>query len=135
MEANKKIVLTYKDINNQAFIQALRGLVNHKWDAMTTAYKLTRVMDAVDSESKKAFSAWESIMKTQVEFEGEGQERKPKDQDQYKKVESEFLAIEFDLGKWTKFHVNELIGYKFSPVELQSVFPILDGLEELEKEA
>lgn len=132
-QQEQPIVLSYKDINNHGFIQALRGLVNHKWDAMTTAYKLTRVMDKVDSESKKAQEAWRKIIDTQIEWEGEGQERKPKSQEEYKKKEEEFLSMQFDLGKWKKFSVNDFLGYKFSAVELHALSPLMTGFDVLEE--
>lgn len=132
---DKKIVLTYKDINNQAFIQGLRMLVNHKWDAFTTAYRFKRLMDKVDSESKKAFSAWDVISKTQIEWEGEGKDAKPKDIPKYQQFEAEFLATEFDCGKWHKFSIQELLGVKLSAVDLGALEPIIDGLDELEEAA
>ena len=125
------IRLSYKDINSRAFTDSLRGLVNHKWDALTTAMKLKLIMDTVDAESKKAFTIWDHVMKTQVEFEGEGQEKKPKDMEDYKKKEDEFLATSFTCGKIKKINVTELLGYKFSAVDLTTLAPILMGFEQL----
>jgi hypothetical protein len=125
------IRLSYKDINSRAFTDSLRGLVNHKWAALTTAMKLKLIMDTVDAESKKAFTIWDHVMKTQVEFEGEGQEKKPKDMEDYKKKEDEFLATSFTCGKIKKINVTELLGYKFSAVDLTTLAPILMGFEQL----
>lgn len=133
-----KIEITYKTLNDRNFIEAMRGLVNHKFDAMTTSYKVGRLLDKIDSESKVASKLWsESVSKIEwVETkneEGVVTAKKPANEEEYKKMETEFLSLPVDFGKWTKLHVNELVGYKFTPVEMLALEPVLEGLEILEE--
>lgn len=135
----QKIELTYKTLNDRNFIEAMRTLVNHKFDAFTTSYKLSRILDKVDSESKAAAELWNKHL-SKLEWtetkndEGVVVSKKPADEEEYKKMESEFLSLPVDFGKWGKVHVNELIGCKLSPIEMMALEPVLDGLETLEGE-
>jgi hypothetical protein len=127
-------VLKYKTLNDQNFINALRNLVNFKTDDFKVGYKLSKILDKVDSQSEIAQKAWVAVG-SKLEWEDvEGGDRKPKDPSAYQKAENDFLEIECDFGNCRKVAITELLGYKFSAVEIKALAPILDGLEELDKE-
>ena len=134
-----RIELTYKTLNDRNFIEAMRGLVNHKFDAFTTSYKLSRILDKIDSESKVASKLWSDHL-NKVEWqetkneEGKVISKKPANEEEFKKMEEQFLSLPVDFGKWGKVHINELLGYKMTPVEMMALEPVLEGLELLEEE-
>ena len=133
----EKIELTFKTLNDQGFISAMRGLVNHKFDAMTTAYKLKKIIDKVDSESKKAGELWsQEYSKLElVEIPDSGGQKQPKDQEAFSKFQEEFLSTPCEVGNRFKLHVNEIVGYKLSAVDLMALAPILTGYDVLEEGA
>lgn len=130
-----KIELTFRNLNDQNFIQAMRGLVNHKFDAMTTAYKLKKIIDKVDSESKKASELWaQEYAKLEMEeIPDSGGLKKPKDAEAFAKFQEEFLNTPCEVGNRFKLHINEVVGYKMSAVDLMALAPILEGYDVLEE--
>ena len=127
------IELKFKNLNDQGFIGSLKGLVNHKWEDMTTAYRLKRLLDKVDSESKRAQEFWQEQFK-KIELVEENGQKTPKDVKAFEEMQKSFLETPCEMGNRQKFHINSFIGYKFSAVEMLALEPILAGLEELENE-
>ena len=135
------IELTFKQLNDRAFIESVRGLVNHKFDAFTTAYKLKKIMDKIDSESKKAGDLWQQeYNKLEMEEvapegapEGTPKMKRPKDPEAFKKFQDQFLETKCEVGNRYKLHINEILGYKLSAVEMVTLEPILEGFDVLEE--
>jgi hypothetical protein len=135
---NQMIELSYKNLNDRNFIEAVKGLVNHKWDAMTTAYKLKKIMDKIDSESKKAHDLFmQEYKKIEMVETGEGEEKikVPKDPSAFNKMQEEFLNLKCDVGNRPKIRVHELLGYKFSALDLVTLEPIIADIDSLEASA
>lgn len=128
------ITLKYTTINDRAFMEGLKTLVNHPFH-LKTSYHLKRIQDKVMSESKAAQAAWQEILTKKVEFnvDEEGKRTTPKDLVALQALEQQFLEIEFTIPKH-KVHVNEIIEIKLKPLELSALIPILDGVELLEDE-
>lgn len=127
------IELSFKNLNDQAFIGAIRGLVNHKFDSLQTAYKVKKILDKVDSESKKAGELWQQEYAKLEMVEGESGHKEPKDKEAFKKLEQDFLATKCDVGNRFKLHINEIIGYKLSAVDMMALEPVLEGFDVLEE--
>ena len=135
----KPIELTFENLNDPQFIESVRGLVNHKWDAMTTAYRLKKIMDKIDSESKKASELWKQeynkLEMEEITSEHGAPIKRPKNPTAYEAFQRDFLATKCEVGNRYKLHVNDLIGYKFSAVDMVKLEPIMEGFEVLEEEA
>jgi hypothetical protein len=99
---------------------------------LKTGWHIARVQDKIMNESRTAQSMWQQVLKTKVEWEGEGAEKKPKDPVKLKQLEDEFLSIEFDCGKWNKLNVHDIHMAKLTPIQMMALAPILDGLDDLE---
>jgi hypothetical protein len=131
-----KIELTYENLNDQGFMGALKGLVNHKFDAFTTTYKIKKILDKVNSESKKAGAEWEKKLASieMVEVENNGRkDRQPKDMAAFERMQEEFVLTKCDVGNHYKIHFNEILGYKMSAADMLGLEPILTGYDVLEK--
>lgn len=126
------ITLKYKDINDRAFIDGLKTLVNHPFH-LKTGYHIGRIQDKVMSESKAAQMAWKEILTKKVEFNVDeaGNKTTPKDMVALQILEQEFLDIEFTIDK-KKVYVEDIIAAQLKPLELMALTPILEGLELLE---
>ncbi len=130
----EKIELTYAELQNQAFIGAIRKLVNTELP-LQLGYKLSRIKDKLESESKLAQKAWAEIMEKRIEWNQDesGKKTTPKDKEAADKLLAEWMNVKFDFGKWTKIYVQDLHTAKLTPLELEALKPILSGLETLEE--
>lgn len=123
--------IKYRHLNDQNFINALKGLVNFKTDNFKVSYKLTKILDKVDAESSVAQKLWaDAALKLEWE-DVEGGGKKPKDPVKYKETEASFLDVDCDFSNCRRVNIHELLGYQLSAVEMKALEPILDGLDEL----
>lgn len=125
------IKISYQTLNDPMFVDGLRKLVNEPFH-LQVSYWLGRIQDKVMSESRKAQAMWKDTLEQRVEWEGEGPARRVKDISVLKKLEEEFLSIEFDLGKINPIHVQDIHTAKLTPLQIMAIRPILTGLETLE---
>ena len=136
MMQTEQIKLKYENLNDAGFIGALKGLVNHKTDDFTLAYKLKKILDKVNAESTKAGKEWDKKLATveYTEVENNGRkEKQPKDMEAFEKMQAEFTALECEVGNQFKVHFNEIVGYKMSAADMLCLEPILTGYDVLEK--
>lgn len=132
------IEMSFRTLNDPQFIQSLKGLVNHKFDDFTVAYKLTKIMNLAESQSEIASNLWNKHQ-SKIEFvpvdetQPEGP-KKPKNMSAFKDFEEGFLNTKCDVGNRHKIEVSDLVGYKLSAVDMVVLKPILTGFEALETE-
>ena len=136
---NQQIELTYGNLNDPQFFQILRNLVNHKFSNYTTSYRLLKVMDVVESESKKAMKAWNDI-NAKVEYVNTNPEdpkspKVPKDAKAFEELQEEFNKTPCEVGNRFKIHINDLIGYELSAVDMKFLSGLVYGWEVLETES
>ena len=130
------IELKFKDLQDNNFINTLKGLVNHKFDDFTTAYALKKILDKIDSESAHASKLWHShVSKLELVPTTDGSTpNEPVDKEAFKKFSDNFAETKCEVGNRFKLHINDLIGYKLSAVEMGALTPVVYGFEVLEKE-
>lgn len=129
------IELQYKHLNNQKFIQVLVHLSNAplKGEGMVKEiYNVSRIVDKVQQESKKAYEVWQKILPTieMVEVDREGVKvKEPKDKEAFMKAELEFMDIKFKIER-SKIPATVLEQVSISAQDLLAIEPIIEGLEQ-----
>jgi len=129
------IELQYKHLNNQKFIQVLVHLSNAplKGEGMVKEiYNVSRIVDKVQQESKKAYEVWQKILPTieMVEVDRDGVKvKEPKDKEAFLKAELEFMDIKFKIER-NKIPATVLEQVSISAQDLLALEPIIEGLEQ-----
>lgn len=129
------IELQYKHLNNQKFIQTLVHLSNAplKGEGMVKEiYNVSRIVDKVQQESKRAYEVWQKVVTTleMVEVDKDGVKvKEPKDKEAFVKAELEFMDIKFKIER-NKIPATVLEQVSISAQDLLAIEPIIEGLEQ-----
>ena len=130
------IELQYRHLNNKKFIDTLVKVSNTPLKGegrVKEIYNISRMVDKVQQESKKAYEVWQKTL-TGLEFEevvveGQPPQKVPKDKFAFTKAEEEFMEISFKIER-NKIPVSVLEQMEISAQDLLALEPIVDGLEQ-----
>jgi hypothetical protein len=130
------IELSYRHLNNKKFIDTLVRVSNTplKGEGMVKEiYNISRMVDKVQQESKKAYEVWQKALAglefDEVGAEGQPTQRIPKDKFAFTKAEEEFLSMQFTIERH-KIPVSVLEQMELSAQDLLALEPIVEGLEQ-----
>ncbi len=139
------IKLKVKDINQQAFLIALRKLMSCATFPGSTAYLVAKIGKATDEEMKIANETYKKIAEPFLLKDAEGKSVCAKDKDgkelpgtfeldpakteEWAKVLNEFMETEITLP-YSKIPLHHLDGVGLTPAEVHLVESLLEPLEE-----
>lgn len=129
------ITLTYEALNSRVFVGAIQRLAESKALPVATKIKVGKFKDALVKASVEAQTEWKKHLDEKVEWEGEGDDKKPKSDAQYREVETQFLKISVALGV-KKFDASnlKLALNDFTSDEICALEPVIAGFESLAQE-
>lgn len=125
------ITISYEQLNKPAFLSGINKLANTDFH-LQTGYMLGKINEKVKQHLNGAKKEWVELLTTKVEWEGEGLEKKPKDEQALVTLEKDFLQKTFTIEK-NKIHVQDIHVAKLTPEELLALEPVLTGFETLEE--
>jgi len=137
MNTNQPVQITYGNLADQQFIQSLKKLVNHPFGDYTVSYRLLKIMDLIEAQSKQAEKVWSSIVsKVEVVSTDEtnpNSPKEPKNPAEFYKLRQEFEATVCEAGNRFKIDIQDLAGAALSAVDLKYLGGVIFGLEKLEE--
>lgn len=118
---------------------AMRKLSGHPFRDQKVAYRVMRIVDAVESEQKTAERLYEKLIRQFAELDDKGDfipnEGVPntfvvkKDIGGYEKALADFEALSFEL-KWRKIPFADLAEIHLAAAELKALAPVVHFPEE-----
>jgi hypothetical protein len=137
------IKLSYREMNNYEFVNALRSLAEHRGFDTKTAYNIGKIKAAFDRGVEKGRETYAAILKKFADLNEDGSLKLANPNDprsfniaeekkgDFKKASEEFMGSDYEIPRF-KISVSKLEGAGLSPSDLIALEPILTDLEMLE---
>lgn len=137
------IKLTYRDMNNYAFVNAVNNLAEHRGFDTKTAYNIGKIKAFIDRGTRQGRELFTENLKKYADLNEDGSIKyadpndprsfnipKEKEAD-FRRTNEEFLDSYYEIPRF-KISVSKLEGAGLSPSDLIALEPILTDLELLE---